>query len=144
MSDSSKKPEITFWIIGIIALIWNLMGVAAYLMQAYMTEEDLLALPIKEQALYANIPAWVTAAFAIAVFGSTLACLLLLMRKKSATFVFIVSFIGILGQMAYNIFLSKAADVYGPGGMVMPMMVVVIGAFLIWYSKKMQKQGILN
>jgi len=144
MSGSSNKPEITFWIIGIIALIWNILGVVAYLMQAYMTQEELLALPLEEQALYSDIPAWVTAAFAIAVFGGLLGCLLLLLRKKLATFVFIISLIGIIVQMIYNVFMSKAAEVYGPGNMMMPLMVIVIGTFLIWYSKRMQNQGVLS
>ncbi len=144
MSDSSNKPEISFWIIGIIALIWNILGVVAYLMQAYMTEEDLLALPVEEQALYSDIPAWVTAAFALAVFGGLLGCLLLLLRKKLATFVFIISLIGIIVQMIYNVFMSKAAEVFGPGNMIMPLMVIVIGTFLIWYSKRLQDQGVLS
>jgi len=144
MSGSSNKPEISFWIIGIIALIWNILGVVAYLMQAYMTQEELLALPLEEQALYSDIPAWVTAAFAIAVFGGLLGCLLLLLRKKLATFVFIISLIGIIVQMIYNVFMSKAAEVYGPGNMMMPLMVIVIGTFLIWYSKRMQNQGVLS
>ncbi len=144
MSGSSNKPEITFWIIGIIALIWNILGVVAYLMQAYMTQEDLLALPLEEQALYLDIPAWVTAAFALAVFGGLLGCLLLLLRKKLATFVFIISLIGIIVQMIYNVFMSKAAEVFGPGNMIMPLMVIVIGTFLIWYSKRLQDQGVLS
>jgi hypothetical protein len=120
------------------------MGVFAYLQEAYMTAEDLAALPIEEQALYENIPAWVTAAFALAVFGGALACILLLLRKKLATFVFIISFVSILAQMTYNLLMSKAMEVYGPGGMIMPIMVIVIGAYLIWYSKKMDAQGILT
>ena len=47
-----------------------------------MTAEDLAALPLEQQPLYENIPAWVTGAFAIAVFGGSLACILLLIRKK--------------------------------------------------------------
>ena len=144
MTESKNKPATSFWIIGITALIWNLMGVFAYLQEAYMTAEDLAALPIEEQALYENIPAWVTAAFALAVFGGALACILLLLRKKLATFVFIISFVSILAQMTYNLLMSKAMEVYGPGGMIMPIMVIVIGAYLIWYSKKMDAQGILT
>lgn len=144
MTGSQNKPTNSFWIIGIIALIWNLMGVFAYIQQAYMTAEDLLALPPDQQALYENVPAWVTAAFALAVFGGTLGCILLLLRKKIATFVFIISFISILAQMTYNLLMSKAIEVYGPGGMIMPIMVIVFGAFLVWYSKKMQGQGVLN
>jgi hypothetical protein len=144
MTESKNKPTTSFWIIGIVALIWNLMGVFAYLQQAYMTAEDLAALPLDQQALYENVPAWVTAAFALAVFGGALGCILLLLRKKLATFVLIISFISILAQMSYNFFISKAMEVYGPGEMIMPAMVIIVGAFLVWYSKKMQTQGILS
>ncbi|MCP4882416.1 MAG: hypothetical protein GY908_01370 [Flavobacteriales bacterium] len=144
MTESKIKPTTSFWIIGIIALIWNLMGVFAYLQEAYMTVEDLAALPPDQQALFENVPAWVTGAFAFAVFGGALGCILLLLRKKLANFVFIISFIGIIAQMTYNLFMSKALEVYGPGRMIMPIMVIVIGAFLIWYSKKMESKGILN
>ena len=144
MTESKNKPTTSFWIIGIVALIWNLMGVFAYLQQAYMSAEDLAALPLDQQALYENVPAWVTAAFALAVFGGALGCILLLLRKKLATFVLIISFISILAQMSYNFFISKAMEVYGPGEMIMPAMVIIVGAFLVWYSKKMQTQGILS
>ena len=144
MTESKNKPTTSYWIIGIVALIWNLMGVFAYLQQAYMTAEDLAALPLDQQALYENVPAWVTAAFALAVFGGALGCILLLLRKKLATFVLIISFISILAQMSYNFFISKAMEVYGPGEMIMPAMVIIVGAFLVWYSKKMQTQGILS
>jgi len=144
MTESKNKPTTSFWIIGIVALLWNLMGVFAYLQEAYMTAEDLAALPPDQQALFENLPAWVTGAYALAVFGGALGCILLLLRKKLATFLFIISFISILAQMSYNIFMSRALEVYGPGGLIMPVMVIIIGAFLVWYSKKMQTQGILS
>lgn len=132
-----------FWVIGIVALLWNLSGVYFYLQQAYMTEEDLLALPLEQQPLYENIPAWVTGAFAIAVFGGTLACILLLMRKKLATPLFLISLLAIIVQTTYNVFMSKAMEVYGPSGMIMPAMIVLAGIFLLWYSKKKESAGIL-
>lgn len=144
MTESQNKPLTSFWIIGIAALLWNLMGVFEYLKMAYMTAEDLAALPPEQQPLYENIPAWVTAAFAMAVFGGALGSILLLLRKKLATFVFIISFVSILAQMTYNIFMTRALEVYGPGGIIMPVMVIVVGAFLIWYSKKMQNKGVLT
>jgi uncharacterized membrane protein len=143
MSTSKKNPA-AFWIIAVVALIWNIMGVMAYLAQAYMTDEAKALLPEAERALYSNIPAWVTAAFAIAVFGGTLGALALLFRKKWATPIFIISLLGIIAQMIYNFFISGAMDVYGPGGMIMPVMVLIIGFFLVWYSKKATANGYLN
>ena len=144
MNESKNKPTTIFWAIGIIGLIWNLMGVYAYLQQAYMTAEDLAALPQDQQQLYENVPAWVTAVFALAVFGGALGCILLLLRKKLAVFLLLISFVSILAQMSYNLFMSKALEVYGPGGMIMPIMVVLIAAFLVWYAKKVNDQGLLS
>ncbi len=144
MTEPKNKPAASFWIIGIAALIWNLMGVFEYLTMAYMTAEDLAVLPVEEQRFYDSVPAWVTAAFALAVFGGTLGCILLLLRRKLATFVFIISFASILAQMTYTVFISKAMEVYGPGSVIMPIMVIIIGAFLVWYSKKMEGQGMLS
>jgi hypothetical protein len=144
MSTDSNKPGAAFWVIGVIALIWNGMGVMAYLAQAYITDDALALLPEAERALYNDIPAWATAAFAIAVFGGALASLVFLMRKKLATLLFTLSFIGIVVQMVYNLMISKAMEVYGPGGAVMPVLVILIGLFLVWYSKKATANGWLS
>ena len=65
----------------------------------------------------------------------------MLMSKKLATVILIVSFVGILVQMYYNLFMSKSLEVYGPGGLAMPVMVLVFGLFLIWFSRKASSHG---
>ena len=141
---STNKPKIGFWIIAVIAVIWNLMGVMAYLAEAFMNDEAKALLPEAERALYDNVPAWATAAFAIAVFGGFIASIALLIRKKIAMQLFLISLIGILVQMVYNFFISGAMDVYGPGEMVKPAMVIIIGVFLYMYSKNAITKGWLN
>ena len=77
------KPPVWFWIVSIVALIWNGLGVMAYLARAYATDEMIAALPPEQQAEFlAEHPAWYTAAFAIAVFAGVLGCLALLLRKN--------------------------------------------------------------
>ncbi len=141
---SSTKPPTWFWIVGGISMVWNLLGIMAYIMQVTMSPEALQALPENERTLIESVPAWATSAFAIAVWGSALGCILLLMRKKFATAVFIFAFAGILVQMYYNVVLSKSIEVYGPGGLAMPILVFVIGVFLIWFSRKSSAKGWIN
>lgn len=141
---TSTKPATWFWVVSAIALVWNLMGVMAYIAQVTMSPEALQALPENERTLMESVPMWVTSAFAIAVWGSTLGSILLLMRKKLATPVLIFSFVGILVQMYYNLFMSKSMEVYGPGGLAMPIMVLLFGAFLIWFSRKSTANGWIN
>lgn len=142
--SSTTKPTTWFWIISALALVWNLMGVMAYIGQVTMSPEALQALPENERTLLESMPVWATAAFAIAVWGSTLASMLLLIRKKLAITIFIVAFAGILIQMYYNLFISKSIEVYGPGGLAMPIMVLVIGALLIWFARNAKEKHWLN
>ncbi len=136
-----NRPPTWFWVVGVIALIWNLMGVMAYIMQVTMTDEALAALPEAERLLYENQPAWATAAFAVAVWGGALGCVLLLMRKSLAVPVFIASLHGVLVQNFHSFFLSKSWEVFGPGGAAMVVMVIVVAVLLIWLARHSRSQG---
>ena len=131
-----RKPSNLFWVISSIALVWNLMGVFNYLDQAFMTDKILETLPKEQQILYQDVPAWVTAAFAIAVFSGTLGSLLLLLKKKIASTFFIISFLGIMGQMSYGLLIDQNFDSYGPMGIALPIIIIAFGGYLIWYSRK--------
>ena len=135
-TETKVKPPVWFWIVSILALLWNLAGVMAYIGQAYMSAEDLAALSEAERKLFETQPAWVTGAFAIAVWGGALGCIFLLMRKRWAKPVFVISLIGIIAQMGYNFFISNNFEVYGPGAMIMPIMVLLVGVGLILFSNK--------
>ncbi len=132
---NSTKPTTTFWIISVLALLWNGMGIVAYLGQAYMTDEALALLSDGDQAYHNNTPAWVTAAFATAVFAGALGCLALLLRKKWTTSLFILSLIAVIVQFIYNFFMQEFKEVVGTD-MIWSVVVIVIALFLVWYSKK--------
>ena len=140
MTDKTNKPTNAFWIISVLALLWNIMGVIAYLGQAYMTDEILKALPEGDQAYYSNVPAWVTGAFAIAVFAGVFGCVGLLMRKKWATILFVISFIAVIIQSTYNLFIQKFMEV-PLQHMIWSIVVIIIAIFLIWFSSNAAKKG---
>lgn len=141
MTSSANKPATWYWIVCGIALIWNLMGVMAYVAQVTMSPEAMQALPENERMLYENTPSWATGAFALAVWGGALGSMLLLLRRKLATPILIISLVGIAVQVFHAFFMSNSIDVYGPGGMVMPLMVAIIAVYLVWLSKKATANG---
>lgn len=146
MSEETTTSKAPKWFLGvaIAAIIWNLLGVLAYIGQMMMTPEALAQLSAEEQALFENTPTWATSAFAVAVWGGAIGSLLLLLKKKASRLVLIISFIGILVQMAHSFFMSNNFEIYGPGAMVMPIMVLLIGLALIWLSDKGIKEGWIN
>ncbi len=130
-----------FKVVAIIALIWNLFGVLAFVGQMMLTPEILAELPVAEQELYASTPLWATAAFAIAVFFGALGSLLLLLKKTLATPLLIFSLVGVVVQMLHAFFLSKSLEVLGPNSMIMPVIVIFIAVYLVWLAKKAQTSG---
>jgi uncharacterized protein with PQ loop repeat len=139
-----SKPTRWFWILGIAALIWNLFGVMAYIMQVTLSDEALAQLPADQRMLYETIPAWATAAFATAVFAGVLGCIALLLRKTWATPLFVLSLVGVLVQMFHAFFLTDSMTVNGPGSAAMPLLVIIIAAGLVWYSRLATARGWLN
>ena len=131
----------SFWTVSGLALVWNLFGVGAYVSQMLMTPETLAAMSVAERALYENVPFWATSAFALAVNGGALGCLLLLFRRSWAIPVLIVSLAGVVVQMYHAFFMANSIEVYGPGGMIMPLVVIGISIFLVWYSSSAKGKG---
>ena len=134
-------PTRGFWIIGYLALMWNLIGVMTYLMTVTMSQETLNGMPDAERALYSGVPALVTAAYAVAVFGGTLGSLALLLRKAWSIPVFVVSLAAIVVQMGHALFMTALLEVQGAGGAVVPLLIVVIAAFLVWYATVARQRG---
>lgn len=144
MNTSVSKPPIWFWIISVISLLWNLTGVMAFYMQISMTPEALQALPEAERELYTSVPGWTIVAFAIAVFGDTLGSVLLLVRKQWAAPVFAIAFVFTLAQMVYNLFISNLIAVRGAGSALFPVVILLVGVFLIWFARMATGKGWLR
>ncbi len=143
MTESGKPPT-WFWVVGALALVWNLLGVMAYLAQVMMTEDAIAALPEAERALLADVPAWAVGAFATSVFAGALGCILLLARKGVAMPVLVVSLVAVLVQMVHSFFLTDSMAVYGPSVMIMPVLVVIIAVALVWHAKSSLAKGWLT
>ena len=148
MNDTTTTSDMTapkwFLILAVVMVIWNLMGVMAFFMQITMSPEQIAALKPEEQLMYQNIPLWVNIAFGCAVIGGALGCIALVFKKAIALPILVISLLGVLTQMYHSFFISDAFEVYGPGGAVMPIMVVLIALGLVWLANKAKTLGWIN
>lgn len=142
---TSNKPSTIYWIIAIIALLWNGFGVKSYLDTAFKTESIWSELSAEQVAFMDSIPAWMTALFAIAVFSGLIGSICLLARKKWAVPLLVLSFITATVQQLYWLFGTEAQDVFGERyPYLMPTLVIVFGALFVWYARKANGQGYLK
>ena len=127
----------SFWVIGSIALIWNVMGVINFFVQ--LNPEMLASYRESERAIIVGRPVWATIGFAIAVFGGSLGSLLLLLKNSTGFYLFIASLLGVVITMTHT--LSVGIN-FGAGEIIgIILMPVMVAAFLIWYSKQAENKG---
>ena len=127
--------------ITILALLWNLLGCAAFLSDARLTPEDVARMSAVQQALYAARPAWAVAATAIAVCGGAAGCLGLLLRKRWAMPLLFASLAGVILQDLELFVLSGAAKQAGPVPMVMQGLVLLIAIGLVLLARRAAARG---
>lgn len=139
MNDAtSTTPPKWFWVVSGIALLWNLLGVVAFIGQMTM---DPASLPPAEMAFYESTPVWATIAFAVAVFGGTLGCIGLLLRQSWAFLMLAVCLLGIVVQIGHSIFIGDGIEVFGPAGLVLPAFTFTIGVALVWFARFADQQN---
>lgn len=144
IEQSIAKAPRSIWVIGIAALLWNLLGVMAFVAHISVGEEALSQLPEAERALYEATPLWANIAYAVAVFGGVLGSIALLMRRTYAVLLFAISLLAVLVQMFQAFVLADAMAVLGPASLVMPVLVIVIAAALLAYARKARETGLLR
>ena len=138
------RPTMGFWVIGILLLLWNLMGDAAYLSQV-TTDLDALARtdPATARA-FAEMPKWVWGVYAVAVWSGTAAAIALLLRRKVAIWLFVLSLAAIVVQFGRSFLMTDLIAEQGWSTIIFPVVIFVLGLFPFWWSRLSASQGWLR
>lgn len=133
------------WVVGVLALLWNSFGCFDYFMTQTRQDEWFaqMGMTAAQVGYFNAMPAWAHAAWAVGVWGGALGAILLLLRRKWAMPVFVVSFLGWLAGAVYAFALSDGMEAMGS---MWPMQIVIGGAclFFIWYAWMMSSKSVLR
>ncbi|SDD71363.1 hypothetical protein SAMN05421636_101487 [Pricia antarctica] len=135
------KPPKSFWVIAVLALLWNLIGVSQFFMATFMLDSMVANLPEVQADMYRSIPLWYTISFAITVFSGLLGGITMLLRKKITIALFGISLLAVLVAQGYWILGTDVMEVMGTSTVIMPLIVIVISIFLYFYNKGAAKNG---
>jgi len=138
--ESATGVHWSFWVISVLTLVWNVLGGVNFFMQ--LDADIVSAMPETHRAIIIGRPIWATGGFAVIVFGGALGCLLMLLRKSAASYVFVVSLIGGIVTMIHTINIASSTIKFSVSEIVvMILMPLVVAMFLIWYSKQAESKG---
>ena len=138
----AAKPPGWFWAVAVLALLWNLFGLAMFYMQVNMTPEQLAQLPEAQRELTQAFPSWIWAVDGVAVVAGTLGSLLLLMRRRLALPLFWISLVAVVVLFGYCLFPGRMLEVLGPAqSLPMPILVTVVALLLAWFARRSIARG---
>lgn len=140
-TGTGAKASWLFWLVVAIAILWNGFGGYDYTMShvsgdAYFRQSGMTAAKIAEYHAY---PSWLHAVWAIGVWGSVVGTILLLLRSRWAFHAFALSSLGAVGSLVYQLMGGAAG-----AELILPLAIVAICAFFVWYSQAMTKRGLLR
>ena len=133
------------WIVGIVSLLWNAYGCYDYLMTNLKNQAYMAQFPADAISYWNGLPSWLTAFWAIGVWGGLAGSILMLMRSRYAVWAFALSFVGAIVGLGYQLFLTQmpASLKAGVAGMI-PWFIILFAAFLFWYAWNAEKKGVLR
>lgn len=132
---TTKPTHWSFWVIGGLGLLWNLLGSLNFIMQ--MKADSLASMPEPFHTIVANRPGWATVAFALGVFGGAIGCILLMLKRKEAIYLFMASLAGIIIHLLPYVSGTNLPAQFGLGDAVLVFVApLVVALFLLWYAQK--------
>ena len=141
----SARAPAHLWIVGILSLLWNAFGCYDYLMTNLRNPAYLAAFPADQLVYLDSLPSWLTAFWALGVWGGLAGALLLLARSRHAILAFAISVVGAVVGLGYQMFVTEMPASMKEGVMgLMPWAIIAIAVAQLWYSRNVGKQGLLR
>ena len=146
MTDTTIKTPWHLWLVGVIAVLFNGIGVFDYVMSmsqgaSYMASAGMTPAQI---AHYEAMPMWMTAVWTIGVWGAMLGSVLMLLRNKLAFPVFAVSLAAFLVSLIYTYVLTDGGQIMGSAMAITSVVIALLLLFFMWYSWLMTKRTVLR
>lgn len=131
------------WVIGVLSLLWNAIGAFSYVATQIQLEGYVDAMTQEQLDHFTSFPTWATIAWTIGVGSAVFGSLALLLRRRFAYWLFLVSLLGMIATSVYNFVLTSGAEIMGTPNVVFSAVIVLVGILLMFYSRAMVRRRVL-
>ena len=130
-----------FWGAAGLALLFEAFGCVMYLTQV---TTDPATLPIDQQAMWNATPVWIVGAYAVAVWVGLVGAVLLLMRRKAAVPVLLVSLVAVVVQFGGVMLVPALRQVTPDDAFTLPIVIIVACYAIFMLSRLAGRRGWLR
>lgn len=141
--NEGQRPGVPAWFTpaALAAVAWEILGCVMYVMQVKV---DPAALPADQRAIWEATPAWMTGAFALAVWVGLAGAVLLLMRRKLAEPLLLVSLVALVVQFSGLLLVPDLRGLMTSDMLLLPFVIVMVCAGIWSFARKARRNGWLR
>lgn len=139
-----RKAPWHLWVVGILAILWNLGGAVDYTMTQTRNAAYLDQFTPEQLAYFTSWPAWFEGFWALGVWGAFAGSILLLFRNRFAFYAYIVSLIGIAGTTFWTVTNPMPESLNSAAMWAFTTAIVLSVILLVIYSRRMIAAGVLR
>ena len=137
----SREVPAWFWVIAGLALLFMILGCVMYYTQVSVDPETLA---LDERAMWDATPTWMVAAYAVAVWVGLAGTVLLILRRRHAVPLLLVSLIAVIVQFGGILVVPELRQMVPASAYTAPIIIVLI-TYGIWhFSRHALKRGWLH
>ncbi len=138
----NRRPVATWFIVAAVgSLLFMGLGCVSYLMHVLA---DPAGLPLDQRAAYEAEPAWVTAAYAVAVWVGLAGSILLVMRRRAAEWLLLISLLAVLVWLAGLLLVAPLRDSMSANDLIVALVVTALTWTVFWFARHSRQRGWLR
>lgn len=143
MNDANTPRPLARWFTpaAIASLLFMLLGCATYVMHV---TADPASLPLDQRAAYDAEPAWVTGAYAVAVWIGAIGALLLVLKRRIAETFLLISFIAVLAWLAGLLLVPALRDALSTNDVAVAVIVALLTGTIWSFARHSRQRGWLK
>ena len=137
-----RQPIARWYLIGaIVSVLFMALGCAIYVMHV---TADPAALPLDQRAAYAAEPAWVTALNAVAVWVGLIGAVLLVLKRRLAEVLLLVSLLATLLWLAGLLLVPALRNALSTNDVAVAVIVTLITGTIWSFARHSRQRGWLR
>ncbi len=143
MKDEYARQPLAGWFIwaAIASLLFMALGCATYVMHVLA---DPAAMPLDQRAALQAEPAWVTGAYAVAVWAGLLGTLMLVLKKRAAEPLLLVSVVAVLAWLGGLLLVGPLREAMSENDLVVAIVVTALTATIYGFARHSRQRGWLG
>ena len=130
-----------FMVAAVAALLFMALGCVSYVMHVFA---DPSTMPLDQRAAYAAEPAWVTGAYAVAVWVGLAGAILLVLRHRLAEPALLLSLVATLVWLAGLVLVRDLRENMSANDLLVAIVVTALTWTIYWFARHSRMRGWLR